>query len=263
MTLIVADYDQLEVKGAAHVSQDPTLLQILREGKDVHSITSSAVTGIPYADFIAAKKADNPTPQQEELIDIRSGNKSALFGIFYGIGATKLGMQLKKPIIPERMRNGRVRLTCPEAQKIIDGVFQVYPGLKEAIDQTHVDCAEKLYVQTVTGRYRRLPDILSDDRGISSQAERQAFNSRIQGSAADIAQAAMLRCERDEELRRLGARMLLQIHDELVFEVPDIPEYVEPAKKRIKYLMEHPFDEELSVPLTVSLHAAKTWGDAK
>jgi DNA polymerase I-like protein with 3'-5' exonuclease and polymerase domains len=263
MTLIVADYDQLEVKIAAHVSGDEVLIETLRQGLDVHSKTSASLTGIPYEDFIAAKKADNPTPAQEQLIDIRSGNKSALFGIFYGIGAGKLGTQLGKPIIRTKQRNGKIRETCPEAQAIIDGVFAVYPGLKQAIDATHDECAVKLYVQTITGRFRRLPDIISDDRGVASQAERQAFNSRIQGSAADVAQAAMLKCERDPYLREVGARMLLQIHDELVFEVPDIPEYVTAAKERIKFLMEHPFDEELSVPLTVSLHAAKTWGEAK
>ena len=263
MTLIVADYDQLEVKIAAHESQDETLIDTLRKGLDVHSKTSASLTGIPYEDFIKAKKADNPTPEQERLLDIRSGNKSALFGIFYGIGSVKLGTQLKKPIVRTKQRNGKIRETCPEAQAIIDGVFEVYPGLKQAIDDTHVSCSEKLYVQTVTGRFRRLPDIISDDRGVASQAERQAFNSRIQGSAADVAQAAMLKCERDPYLREFGARMLLQIHDELVFEVPDIPEYVAAAKERIKYLMEHPFDQDLSVPLTVSIHAAKTWGDAK
>jgi DNA polymerase I-like protein with 3'-5' exonuclease and polymerase domains len=263
MTLIVADYDQLEVKIAAHVSGDPTLIDTLRKGLDVHSKTSASLTGIPYEDFIAAKKADNPTPEQEKLIDIRSGNKSALFGIFYGIGAVKLGTQLGKPINRVKQRNGKVRETCPEAQAIIDGVFAVYPGLKDAIDATHTECMEKLYVQTITGRFRRLPDIISDDRMVASQAERQAFNSRIQGSAADVAQAAMLKCERDPYLREFGARMLLQIHDELVFEVPDIPEYVAAAKERIKYLMEHPFDSDLLVPLTVSIHAAKTWGDAK
>ena len=263
MTLVVADYDQLEVKIAAHVSKDSVLIDTLRQGLDVHSKTSSSLTGIPYADFVAAKKAEFPTPEQEKLIDIRSGNKSAVFGIFYGIGAVKLGVQLGKHILRTKQRNGRMRDTCPEAQAIIDGVFEVYPGLKQAIDDTHNECAEKLYVQTATGRFRRLPDIISDDRGVSSQAERQAFNSRIQGSAADVAQAAMLKCECDPYLRECGARMLLQIHDELVFEVPDIPEYVAAAKERIKFLMEHPFDEELEVPLTVSIHAANTWGDAK
>jgi DNA polymerase I-like protein with 3'-5' exonuclease and polymerase domains len=260
MTFIVADYEQLEVKVAAHVSRDPTLVDCLISGKDVHCLTSSSITGIPYDVFKAAKKAEHPTPEQEKLVDIRSGNKSALFGIFYGIGPVKLGGQLKKPII-QTVRNGRVFEKCPEASAIIQGVFDTYPGLKDCIEDTKQFCRDNLYVKTIAGRYRRLPDIISADRGYMAQAERQAFNSVVQGGAADIVVQAMLNCEADMELRQLGVRMLLQIHDELIFECPDIPEYVEAAKKRVRSLMENPLP--MIVPVTVSMGHARSWGSAK
>ena len=269
MTFLVADYEQLEVKVAAHESQDPTMLAALRpsaeypKGKDIHCETSSVITGIPYADFVAAKKAENPTPAQEELVGIRSANKSALFGIFFGIGAVKLGGQLGLPILRSVGRGGKIRETCPAAQKIIDGVFIAYPGLKQAILDSQEFAKKNLYIQNLTGRYRRLPDIVSDDRMLKSQAERQVFNYLTQGGGADIVRAAMFKCERDPVLRGLGVRMLLQVHDELVFEIPDSPEFIEPARVRIKENMEHPFDTDLSVPTTISMGVGPTWGRAK
>lgn len=263
MTLIVADYDQLEVKIAAHESRDANMIAALRAGKDIHCETSAIITGIDYADFVAAKKAKTPTAAQEELLGIRSANKSALFGIFFGIGAVKLGGQLKLPIQRSVGRNGRTYEKCPEAQKIIDGVFTAYPGLAACIENTQEFARKHLYVQTLTGRFRRLPDFASDDKVLASAAERQAFNTLTQGGGADIVGAAMLKCERNRQLRMLGARMLLQVHDELVFEVPDSPEFIEPAKALIKVDMEHPFDEDLSVPTSVSMGVGPSWGEAK
>lgn len=271
MTLIVADYSQLELRLTAHVSQDDLMVEAINKKMDLHCLTSAKVAAmqgrnIPYEEYMAAKDADEnkcATPAQLALVEERSGNKAVAFGIIYGIGAVKLGVQLGLPIVRKLDKHGRMREYCPEGQKLIDGYLDTYPGVRDAIESCRESCREHLYVQTITGRKRRLPDILSTDRGLASQAERQAFNSIIQGSAADIAEAVMIKCEEDLELRALGVRLLLQIHDELVFEVPDIPEYVEPAKARIRYLMEHPFSENLSVPLTVSLHEGKSWGAAK
>jgi DNA polymerase-1 len=171
-------------------------------------------------------------------------------------------MQLGLPIVKKRHRNGQTRDWCPAAQELIDNYLnEIYPGVGFWIEDTREMCREELAVYTVLGHPRRLPDIVSRDRGLAAQAERQSGNSRIQGSAADITNEAMLRCEGDEELRALGVRMLLQVHDELVFEVPNHPRYIEPAKRRIKELMENPFP--MRVPIEIDMDVADSWGDAK
>ena len=144
---------------------------------------------------------------------------------------------------------------------MIETYFEIYPNVRRLIYDTHGRCEEDLYVQTVQGRYRRLPDIISDDRAMASMARRQSVNSIIQGSAADIAVEAMLKCEYSKDLRSLGVRMLMQIHDELVFEVPRIPEVVAKAKILIKELMENPIP--MDVPIIISMDEAHSWGEAK
>jgi DNA polymerase I-like protein with 3'-5' exonuclease and polymerase domains len=261
MTLLVADYEQLEMRIMAHMSQDPDMLRVIHEGKDLHSFTAAMAEGYDYDEVAAAKKAANPTPKQLELLEVRRRMKAVGFGILYGIGALKLGMDLGLPIVQKRGRNGQMKDTCPEAEALIKRYFEVFPGVKQFIVDTHDQCAEDLYVQTLIGRFRRLPDIASTRWPLKGAAQRQSVNSIIQGSAADICNEAMLKSELSEELRALGVRLLLQIHDELVFEVPDIPEVIEKAKKLVRTLMENPFD--MLVPIIVSMDVAHTWGDAK
>ena len=180
----------------------------------------------------------------------------------YGIGALKLGMQLGLPIVKRKGRDGQLRDSCPEAQDLIDRyLWTIFPGIGRFIEQTRERCRQDLAVYTVIGHPRRLPEIISNDRMKSSQADRQAPNSRIQGSAADICNAAMAKCEGDADLRRLGARMLMQVHDELIWEVPDIPEVVAAVKKRIKLLMENPFP--MRVPILIDINDAPNWGEGK
>jgi len=262
MTLIVADYEQLEMRIMAHMSEDSTMIETIRAGKDLHSMTASLAGGYDYDEIVEAKKADNPTKEQKALIEVRAQMKAVGFGLLYGIGPAKLGHQLGLNVTSSKSaRSGRVFEKCPEAQALINSYFEIYPEVYRFIQDTHDECEDNLFVQTVRGRFRRLPDILSDDKGVSSMARRQSVNSIIQGSAADIAIQAMLNCEYSEELRKLGVRMLLQIHDELVFEVPDIPEVIEDAKLFIRELMEDPFP--LKVPIVVSMDCALSWGDAK
>lgn len=262
MTLIVADYSQLEMCIMAHFSGDEVMIDAISSGKDLHSVTAHLADGYDYDLLVAAKKAKSPTREQLQLIDVRNGYKSTGFGLLYGIGPVKLGRQLGYPVTSSVSRkNGRVYEKCQQAEELIGKYFGVFPGARDFIDSTKELCRENLYVKTLVGRYRRLPDIISNDRGMSSQAERQAVNSIIQGTAADIAQEAMLRCEYDEELRALGVRMLLQIHDELVFEVPDIPEFVSAATQRITECMENPFP--MRVPIKISIGTASSWGEAK
>ena len=267
MTLIVSDYDQLEMRIMAHFSEDETMLDAIHTGKDLHCLTVHlANPHIPYLEIWQAKE-DNEnrktlTPRQKELLAMRSNYKAIGFGLIYGIGALKLGMNLGLKVIEQRGQRGRPpRLRCPEAEELITKYFGIFPGVKKFIDTTHDYCEQTQRVQTITGRFRRLPSILSEEGGIAAQAERQSVNSIIQGTAADIAILAMLKCERDPVLRELGCRMLLQVHDELVFEVPDDPLFIEPAMARINELMRDPFP--MSVPITVSAHAAKSWGKAK
>jgi DNA polymerase I-like protein with 3'-5' exonuclease and polymerase domains len=262
MTLIVADYEQLEMRIMAHFSGDETMIDAIRTGKDLHSMTAALAGGHDYGLIVAAKKAHDPSPDQRKLIDIRSGFKAVGFGLIYGIGPVKLGRQLGLPIESSvSRRTGRAFEKCPKASELIEQYFDIYPDVKAFIDDTKEACREDLFVQTISKRFRRLPDILSGDGGVRSQAERQSVNSIIQGSAADITTEAMLQCEYDEELRSLGVRMLLQIHDELVFEVPNIPELVSAAMARIKQLMEDPIP--MLVPIHISMDTAISWGDAK
>lgn len=262
MTLIVADYAQLEMRIMAHMSGDDTMINTIKSGKDLHSMTGALALGANYDEIVAAKKADNPTDEQKALIELRSQMKAVGFGLLYGIGAAKLGRQLGLEIIKKKSRrSGRSFDTCPEAETLIETYFGIYPKVREFIEDTHYNCENDLYVQTVLGRYRRLPDILSDERGLANRAKRQSVNSIIQGSAADIAIQAMLNCEYSQKLRELGVRMLLQIHDELVFEVPDIPEIIDEAKVAIRELMENPIP--MSVPTIVSMDEAFSWGEAK
>jgi DNA polymerase I-like protein with 3'-5' exonuclease and polymerase domains len=262
MEFLVCDYEQLEMRVMAHFSEDETLIDVIKSGRDIHSMTAVLAGGFDYDEMSEAKKAKNPTKRQRDLVDIRIGFKAVGFGLIYGIGEVKLGRQLGLPITSSVSRkSGRLFERSPEAAKLISTYFDIYPKVKQFIGDTKDRCAENLFVQTLTGRYRRLPDIISSDRGVAAQAERQAVNSIIQGSAADIVAQAMLNCERDLELRRLGVRMLLQIHDELMFEVPKIPKTIEKAKKRIRVLMEDPFP--MLVPVQVSMGTGSNWDSAK
>jgi len=276
MRLIVADYKQLEMCILAHFSEDEAMIGAIRAKQDLHCKTVELASllgaaglpkGITYDQAKAAKGAADVegyklTPFEEMLVDARSALKSTGFGIVYGIGALKLGMQLGLPIVKKKGKNGVLRDACPEAQDLIDRyLWEIFPGVGRFIEETRERCREDLVVYTVLGHPRRLPDIISNDRMKSSQAERQAPNSRIQGSAADICNEAMDRCESDVELRQLGARMLMQVHDELIWEVPDIPEVVEAAKIRIKSKMENPFP--MRVPILVDVKDAPNWGEGK
>ena len=280
MTLIVADYKQLEMCILAHFSGDEAMIEAIQKKQDLHCKTVALASalgaaglprGITYELAKAAKDAEGKahgsgyqlTADEELLVAARGKLKSTGFGIVYGIGEVKLGMQLKLPIIKRtNKKTGRTRDTCPEAAELIDSyLHDIFPGVGEFIEVTQERCREELVVYTVAGHPRRLPDIVSSDRGVAAQAERQAPNSRIQGSAADICNRAMLNVESDPQLRQLGVRMLMQIHDELIFECPNLPEYVEPAKKRIRELMENPFP--MRVPILIDMSVAQSWGDAK
>ena len=264
--LVVADYDQLEMKLMAHFSGDKQMCDAINGGMDLHCYTVSLMFGVPYDDVFAAKKAKNPTAEQELYLAMRQVAKAIGFGLIYGIGPVKLALGLSEELKRE--------VTKEEAQINIKKYFGVFSGVQDFIKSTHLYCHQVEYVQTLLGRKRRLPQINAkgggssgdeDGKGIVAEARRQSVNSIIQGTASDVAKAAMLRADNDNILLDLGAELLLQIHDELIFEVDDIPEVVEAVKKRVKEIMEAPFGEsfQLNVPLTTEAHSGYTWAEAK
>lgn len=257
--LIVADYEQLEMRIMAHMSQEPEMIEAINKGKDLHSMTAALAAGYDYDAIVKAKKADNPTKEQKGLLEIRSQMKAVGFGLLYGIGSGKLAGQLGLPVQERRASQGFTFETSKEAQQLIDTYFRIYPSVKEFIDDTKDFAKRSMYVQTLTGRYRRLSNVLSPERGLRALALRQSVNSIIQGTAADICNAGMINCFYDDRLNEMGVKLLLQIHDELVFECPT--EYVDEAMECILNCMEDPY--ELDVPLKCSIDAAKSWGDAK
>lgn len=263
--LVIADYDQLEMKLMAHFSGDERMCEAIKGGMDLHCYTVSLMFDISYEEVFAAKKAKNPTPEQEYLVGLRQIAKAIGFGLIYGIGAMKLAVQLGDEL-------KRV-VTKEEAQGHINRYFAIFSGVQRFIKSTHTYCHNTEFVQTLLGRKRRLPQINAkggsgsdeDAKGVVAEARRQSVNSIIQGTASDVAKGAMIRAEFDEILRELGAQLLLQIHDELIFEVDDDPEKVAAVKKRVKQIMEAPFgdDFQLNVPLTTEAHDGYTWTEAK
>jgi DNA polymerase-1 len=240
------------------------MVEAIASGKDLHCVTVSLMFGENYDDVIAAKKSKNPTPEQDILLMKRQSAKAVGFGLIYGIGPQKLAGQLSEEL--KRL------VTKEEAAHDIKRYFAAFPGVESFIKATHAACHRTEFVQTLLGRKRRLPQINArggqaadeDAKGIVAEARRQSVNSIIQGTASDVAKAAMLRAEHDDELRSIGADLLLQIHDELIFEVDDNPEAIAATKKRVKEIMEDPFiNFKLNVPLTTEAHDGYTWTEAK
>ena len=255
----------------AHFSGDEGMIRSIKEGRDLHCNTLFLMNLALYEEAKAAKDkkdAGLPLTQREKwLCDKRSEFKAVGFGIIYGKRSLSLGMDLGLPIVEERYWSRRfdeyrIARKCPEADALIDNYFDTYPGAKAFIDYTLRKCRKKKYVQTIMGRYRRLPDINSPKFMLRSEAERQAVNSIIQGTAGDIVKCAMLSVANSRRLRELGVRMLLQVHDELLFEMPDIPDVREEAKEIIDDRMAHPFEEPLRVPTRVDGKFGYTWLEA-
>jgi DNA polymerase-1 len=226
--LLSADYAQIELRVLAHITGDPGLLEAFRSGDDIHTVTAAEVFGVTAGDVTA---------------DMRRLAKVFNYGIAYGISdfglATQLGI-------------GRA-----EAQQFMETYFARYPRVAEYM-RTTVDLARRQgYVTTLLNRRRYLPDILSRNRLIREAAERIAINAPIQGTAADIIKIAMLRIHRDLLPAMPGLDMILQIHDELLFELPR--QLVAEAVPRIRQIMEQAFS--LAAPLSVSVATGPNWQD--
>ena len=231
--LVSADYSQIELRLLAHMAEIPQLQRAFAEGLDIHAMTAAEMFGVPI---------NGMDPQ------MRRRAKTINFGIIYGISAFGLASRLG---IPQG-----------EARDYIARYFERFPGIRDYIEATKAYCREHLYVTTLFGRKCHYPNIRVSNANERAFNERAAINAPIQGTAADIIRRAMIRMEPALAARRLGARMLLQVHDELVFEVPE--EEVDDALPIIRRIMcdaPHPA-VQLKVPLEVDAKAADNWEEA-
>lgn len=246
--LVVADYGMMELRVAAHYSRDETMLRAFEEGLDLHALTASAQSGIPYDDLLARIAAGDVAAKTARQI-----GKTSNFGLLYGMGAGKFRTYLL-------VENG-VRVTMEEAQALIDGFDSTFAGVTAWKDDV-VRWAHRLgYVQSFLKRKRRLPELRSRDRWEVARAERQAVNYIVQGGCADIMVYVMPRIQ--QALAAVGGSILLSVHDEIVAEVPDSGAAT--AARLVSTLMADLPTETfgLRCPLVAEAGVGDNWGDAK
>lgn len=228
-SLLTADYSQIEMRIMAHLSSDDALIDAFNSGADFHAATASSVFGVPL---------DEVTPDQRRKI------KAMNYGLAYGLSAFGLSQQLS--------------ISTEEARGLMENYFAGFGGVRDYLQQVVARARQDGYTSTILGRRRYLPDLVSDNRQRRDIAERMALNAPIQGSAADIIKVAMLHVDTALREAGLGSRMLLQVHDELVFEVaPGEREALEALVRR-EMGEAHP----LSVPLEVSVGLGRDWNSA-
>ncbi|WP_406944567.1 DNA polymerase I [Halobacillus sp. SY10] len=228
--MFASDYSQIELRVLAHIAQDEKLMQAFKEGEDIHTQTASEVFGVSRSDVTS---------------EMRRQAKAVNFGIVYGISDYGLSQSLG--------------ITRKEAQAFINKYFESYPGVKSYMDETIREAKETGYVSTFMNRRRYLPDIKSRNFNKRSFAERTAMNTPIQGSAADIIKKAMIDLEERLQEEKMQAKVLLQVHDELIIEAPK--EEVKQLEEVVSSVMENTVD--LDVPLKVDSSYGDTWYDAK
>jgi DNA polymerase-1 len=231
--LVSADYSQIELRLLAEIADIPVLKQAFRDGLDIHAMTASEMFGVPIKDMPS---------------EVRRRAKAINFGIIYGISAFGLANQLG--------------IGRDEASAYIRKYFERFPGIRAYMDETKEFCRKYGYVTTLFGRKCHYPDIKASNASVRSFNERAAINARLQGTAADIIRRAMVRVEDALAEKKLSAQMLLQVHDELIFEVPD--DEVAATLPVVQHVMQDaPFPAVLlSVPLHVDARAAGNWDEA-
>jgi DNA polymerase-1 len=226
--LLTADYSQIELRLLAHFSGDPLLVDAYRRGDDIHTLTASQVFGVPPLMV---------TP------DHRRQAKVVNFGIVYGLSPFGLSQNLGIP--------------TAEAKRFIESYFEKYAGVRKFIDKTLEEARRDLKVQTLFGRVRPIPDINSKNPNQRGFAERTAVNTPLQGTAADLIKMAMIRIDHAIGERELKSRMTLQVHDELVFEVPEAE--IDIMRSLVREYMEQV--HKLAVPLQVEIGLGPNWRD--
>jgi DNA polymerase-1 len=228
--LLVADYDQIELRCIAHLAEDPGLIAAFEAGDDIHTATAARVFDM-----------DPSLVGVEE----RSTAKMVSYGLAYGMEAYGLAQ--------------RLNIATGEAAEILDAYFEAFPAVRDYMDRTVAEARSKGYTETLFGRRRQIPELASANVRLRQAGERQAMNAGIQGLAADIFKVALVRLHRALEAQELESRIVLQVHDEIILEAPD--EEVEPASDLTRDVMRGAF--ELRVPLEVDLQVAGTWAGAK
>jgi len=251
--LMAADYAQLEMRILAHFSNDETLIDAIQAGMDVHSSTAAEMFRVPYEDIMAARTKDDNGESldkyESSLLKYRKSAKAINFGLMYGQGAGKLA--------------GTLDCTIDEARGLIRQYFSAFPNVTKYFRNAIIKAKEDGFCSTLLGRRRQVPGLRSNVGADIAQAERKVKNSPIQGTAADITKMAMVRIWEDDFIANSGARMVIQVHDEIVFEVPE--EFVNDKEfnDRIEELMMHPFDFDLAVPLETSSKYGDNWLECK
>jgi len=227
---LVADYNQIELRVIAHLAEDPGLIEAFTSGQDIHNTTAARVFSV---------ENDAVTHAQ------RSKAKMVSYGLAYGMEAYGLGQRLSIP--------------TGEAQEILDAYFAAFPSVKQFMERTVDEARERGYTETVFGRRRRIPELSSGQRNVRMAGERQAMNAPIQGLAADIFKVALVHLDRSLDTEGLRSRLILQVHDEVILEVP--PEEYDAAEAVVLEAMSGAFD--LRVPLEVNLSRGASWAAAK
>lgn len=228
-TFLSADYSQIELRIMAALSKDGQMIEAFRNKQDIHSITASKIYKLPL---------------EEVTSDMRRKAKTANFGIIYGISAFGL--------------SSRLNISRTEAKELIDGYFENFPDIKKFMDSSIENARRKGFVETIMGRKRYLSDINSSNAVVRGVAERNAINAPIQGSAADVIKIAMVNIWREMNRLNLQSKMILQVHDELNFDV------WKPELEQLKILVKHEMENavNIGVPLTVEMDAGDNWLDA-
>jgi DNA polymerase-1 len=229
-TLLSVDYSQIDLRMLAHISEDAALCSAFQKGEDIHTATACEIFGI---------KPNEMTPE------LRRVAKSINFGIVYGMSAFGLSQQLGIPM--------------EEAQTHIKRYFERYPGVKAWIDKTLQEARKDGYVRTLLGRIRYLPEIQSTNGSMRGFAERVAMNTPIQGTSADVIKLAMIKVAQAHTAGQWKGNMLVQVHDELLFEIP--PADLGASQSKIKELMENAIP--LRIPVVVDLKVGNNWSDMK
>ena len=231
--LLAADYSQIELRVLAHLSQDDALLEAFQRDEDIHAATASSVYNVPLSGV---------------TLDMRRIAKMMNFGVIYGLSAFGISQQTE--------------LTPEEGGKFIESYFGRYPDVRHYLDETKRKARDLGHVETLLGRRRYMPEMHAPNFQARQAAERMAVNMPVQGTAADIIKAAMIQLHDRLERQRMRTRMLLQVHDELIFEVPQ--EELEATRELVLEVMPRALEAhgvKFSVSLKVDVKTGYTWGD--
>jgi DNA polymerase-1 len=228
--LMVADYNQIELRCIAHLANDPGLIEAFTSGQDVHSATAARVFGVP---------------QSEVTYEQRSKAKMVSYGLAYGMEAFGLGQ--------------RLGIRTDEAAEILDAYFVAFPNVQAYMDRTVAEAKTRGYTETLFGRRRRIPELENTNFRVRQAGERQAMNAAIQGLAADIFKIALIRIDAALSDANLASRLVLQVHDEVIVEVPHVEK--DQVEKLVLEIMQNA--TALDVPLAVNSAWGATWAEAK